>query len=701
MAVLETIRSRMGILVSVIIGLALIAFVLGDFIGGGKSALSGDQYEIAEISGESINVNDYEEQVNKLSDVYKFQSGQANLTDEVIQNVRDQSWQQLVDNKVLGNEYSEIGLEVSSKEVLDMVQGANPHPYIKQLFVNPDTKEFNRAAVVQFIKSLSDNSKENEGRNNFWLYLENQIMQERRMTKYQNLIKKGLYITSHQIAAEEKASSRKVNASYISENYSSIADSLVKVKESELKTYLKEHSKEYEQEASRDIEFITFDIVPSPYDFQAAQKWINEIKPEYEAATEIKQFINLNSDESFSDKFSGVNELPDTLKSLYNGKVGDTYGPYFENSTFKIARVVEFKDLSDSVKASHILIPPKEQTKESFEQAKALADSLKKVAEKGGDFAELAKKYSTDGSAKNGGDLGWFKEGAMVKPFNDASFNGKKGDLVIVESQFGIHVINITDKGKESKKVKIGILERKVEASSETEQGIYQKASSFAAKYSNGDLFKEGVKKEGMAPQVANYLNENMKEVTGLTNSREVVRWAFKAESNSISGVLSVGQKFVIARLSQVREKGVAPLEIVKDQVTAMVIKDKKAALLIEKMRTSMNGVNDINSLASKTNTTVAVANDITFSSFALPQAGYEPSVIAAITTLPINKLSVPVKGNNGVFVVVATEELAQQTSKDAIQNRLASTIINRVGYEVVNVLKKEANVIDRRSKFY
>ncbi|MCX7987619.1 MAG: SurA N-terminal domain-containing protein, partial [Bacteroidales bacterium] len=296
MAVLEKIRSRMGLLASLIIGFALLAFVLSDFLTGGRSILGNNQFQIAEINGKKVQFQEFDQLVNQLSEVYKFNSGQANLNEEIINNVREQSWQQLVDEYVLGDEYKALGLNVSAKEVLDMVQGSDPHPYIRQLFTDPQTQVFNRAAVLQFIKSLEKET--DPARKNYWLYIENQIIRERYITKYLNLIKKGLYVTSRQVQKEIDDNSRKVSFSYMAVSYSSVADSLIPVKMSEIKKYLKEHAKEFEQEASRDIEYVSFDIIPSAEDFADVKTWMEKNKDEFFSTQDIKQFVNMNSDVS-------------------------------------------------------------------------------------------------------------------------------------------------------------------------------------------------------------------------------------------------------------------------------------------------------------------------------------------------------------------------------------------------------------------
>lgn len=699
MAVLEKIRSRMGLLASLIIGFALLAFVLSDFLTGGRSILGNNQFQIAEINGKKVQFQEFDLLVNQLSEVYKFNSGQANLNEDLINNIREQSWQQLVDQYVLGDEYQKIGLSVSPKEVLDMVQGSEPHPYIRQLFTDPKTQIFNRAAVLQFIKSLEKET--DPARKNYWLYIENQIIRERYMTKYMNLINKGLYVTSRQVQKEMDDNSRKVSFNYLAVNYSTIPDSLISVKLSEVKKYLKEHAKEFEQEASRDIEYVTFDIVPSAEDFAEVKSWMEKNKDEFFTTDDIKQFVNMNSDVSFSERYLKEDELLDSIKPLYNSKVGDHVGPFFANGIFYMARLIDSKMLPDSVRARHILIRPENNTKEAYDKAKAKADSLLALLKKGANFADLARNNSADGSAQEGGDLGWFKDGQMVKPFNDACFNGKKGQPQVVETQFGFHVVEVTDRGKEVKKVQVAVLQRKVEASTATQQAIYQKASAFAGNNNTGEKFVETLKKEGITPLRATYLTENMREVPGLPNSRELVRWAFTAKPNSISGVMELGDRFVVARLAQVREKGLPDAEQVKDQIAILIRKDKKAQQIMQRLQQEMNATPSLDLLAQKESVKVDTVYDITFASYALPTVGFEPAVIAAATVSPVQKLAGPVKGNTGVFVLQVFAENTQEVSREIVNSRLTNSYLNRANYEPINVLKKLANIKDMRAKFY
>jgi peptidyl-prolyl cis-trans isomerase D len=700
MAVLGKIRNKMGILISVVVGLALLSFILSDMLSPGKSIFSGSQNEVANIAGKSINIQDFQQEIDKTIEIYKFNSGQSNIDEQAIEGIREQTWQQVLEENIYGNEYDELGVSVSLKELSDMVQGANPHPIVKQLFTNPETGELNRAAISQFLKNL-DEDKTGQ-RKMFWIYIENSILRERLKTKYFNLVRKGLYTTTEQVNTDLKESSEKANISFVSEKFSSISDSAISVSKTELEDYIKKHSADFKQEPSRDIEYVTFDIAPSQDDYIAAQGWINKLKDEFKAATEIKNFVSINSDTQFDEKYYKQSELPDSIKGLFNAKVGESVGPYFENNSFKIARLAAVENVPDSVEARHILIRPEAQTKEAVDKAKALADSIKSVIKKGASFEALALQYSADGSKSKGGDLGWFKEGAMVKPFNDACFNGKKGELTIVETQFGIHVIEVTDKGKDVKKVQIGILERKVEPSSATYQAIYQKASAFAGLNNTAEKFDAAVKKENITPKVANYIQENTKQIPGMESSREMVRWAYKAKEGEISPVKEFGSVFVVAKLKVLREKGTSSLSQVKDQVELLVKKDKKAAQLVDKLNKDLAGVKSIDELAGKLNTTAQAAGDITFNSYAIPSVGFEPNVIAASFATKPNTLSKPVKGNNGVYVVFVNG-ISQMPVGDtnSSKSRIDGNYQNRVNYELFNTLKELADVQDSRSTYY
>lgn len=701
MATLERIRNRGGMLIAIIIGLALIAFILGDLLSSGKSILNVSQNDIGKINGTSISAQDYEAKVQETAEIYKMNSGQSTLDEQTMENIREQIWQQLVQENIMDPQYKELGISVSSQEVLDLVEGANPHPIVRQIFTNQETGEFNKTALVQFLKNMD---KDPSGKQKtFWLYIEQQIVRERLLAKYNNLISKGLYVTSLQATADNAESNRRYDFSYIAERFS-VTDSTVKVSDSEMKEYYNNHKKEFKQRTSRDIEYVTFTILPSENDIKEANKWINDQRENFIAATEVKQFVNANSDVPFEDRFRGSSEFTDSIhKSLFNAAVGTVVGPIDLGKSLVIAKLVEVKNLPDSLKASHILIRPTAEGDAAVQKAKALADSIKTAIQNGADFATLATKYSADGgSAKKGGDLGWFADGRMLKPFNDACLNNPKGSTVVVETQYGYHVIRVEDKTAEKRKVKIAELVRNIEPSKSTYQNVYQTASAFAGNNNTAEKFEAAIKSGNLNKLSAKQIIESDKTVQGMEGARELVRWIYKADLNDVSQIVEIGDKFIVAKVSAVREEGIAPMEQIKEQLKMFVRRDKIANDLAAKMKEKMNGIGSIADLSAKTGLPLQDATAVTFSSYALPGVGFEPRVIATAYCTPANVFSQPIKGNNAVYVLQVKQITEADPQALAMSKmRLNGMMMQRTAYESMEALKDKEGVKDMRGKFY
>ena len=702
MAIIETIRNRAGILIAVIIGLALLAFIMGDFLESGRFLISGSRNEIARIAGKSITQQEYQQKVEEFTDIYKNNTNQGSPDEAALENIREQAWRQLIQDYVVKEELNKLGLTVSSDELADMIQGANPHPIIKQLFTNPQTGEMNKSSLFQFLKAMVEGQVD-EKQKTYWLYIEKQIENERMLSKYNSLIAKGLNVTNYQVQEEAKNMARKVSFSFVVRRFNEISDSAVKVTPSELKSYYKEHQVEFKQEAARSLEYVTFEVKPSDEDFKNAETWINSIVEDFKNATDVKPFVNANSDQTFDDKNYKFGELPDTINAfMFKAKVGDIIGPYYRDNSFKISRLAEINSLPDSVKARHILIRPQGQDEAAMKKAIGLADSLKTLVKNGRDFAELAKSNSIDGSASKGGDLGWFKDGAMVKPFNDACFNGKKGDLVVVESQFGVHLIQIMDKGKEVKKVKVATVVRKVQPSEKTFQAVYAKASQFAGLNNTAAKFDKAVAEQGMIIKFAQDLRPNETRITGLEAPREIIRWAFDAKLFDISKPFELGDRFVIAKVSKVSEEGVAPMESVMAQLELDVRKELKSHKLAEELKNS--NAKSLEDLALKFHTQTQDASGVSFSSSSINGVGFEPKVIATATTLEVNKISDPIEGVNGVYVLKVTSVADEPVSKELLsinKNRMNSSYQMRANYEAMQALQDLSKIKDRRSKFF
>ena len=702
MATLQNIRNRGGLMIAIVIGLALGAFILGDMLNSGSKLMRPSQMKIAEIDGESIQYPDFQKKVEELSEVYKMNTQQTQIDENTWEQIREQVWQGYLMENILGKAADKLGIAVSSEELFDLIQGNNPHPIIQQLFRNQKTGVVDKSAIIQFLKSLEAGASPEQKA--YWLYIENQIKQDKLNSKYNNLVSKGLYVTNDEAKKSLAAKNKSANFQYVMLSYTSIPDADVKVSDEDLKAYYNQHKDEYKQDKTRRIEYVTFDVVPSEGDKAATQKWLNDSKAEFAATTDNQQYINVNSDTRFDPSFSKSNELPAALALwAFSAQPGDFYGPYFENGEYKLAKIDQFKMLPDSVQASHILINP--QTVGSVEKAKAMADSLKRNIELGGNFAEAAMKYSEDpGSKTKGGDLGWFKRKQMVPEFEEAAFSGEVNKLYVVATRYGFHIIKPTKKGKESNQVRIAVLTKKVEPSSETYQRTYSEASKFASENPTVDAFNKAVVAQKLDKKLAT-LKENDREVTGLESSRQLVRAAFTAEqgnmcvNNEGSTIFEFGSKFVVAAMTGATEEGASTFEEARIRVELAVRKEKKAQMLADKLKSAGS---DLASAASRLSTEVKEANGINFNSFSIPSIGFEPAVVGTVCSLPEGKVSAPIEGNNGVYLAKVT---SFTTSTDADlkgeKNRIAQTLGYRAGSQVFESLKKVSEVVDKRAKFY
>lgn len=701
MATLEKIRNRAGVLIAIVIGVSLIAFILGDMLSSGSAILNKDQYEIAEIKGKSISYQDYMAQVEELSNVYKMNTG-GTIDDATMNFVRERTWQNMVDDIILQDEYNELGLGVSGRELFEIIQGDNPHPIVRQMFTNPETGAVNRTQLLNFWKSLSDDPTGE--RIALARFIENSILRERLTAKYSNAIKKGLYVTDIEAKNAFIESNKKVDFEYVVKRFNTISDSMVTVTEKDLRDYYKAHISEFEQEESRDLEYVVFEVIPTEADHQFAKEEIGKIKEELEEVTakNAAQFVRLNSHTPYQDRNYVDGELPLAINdTMFQAEVGYIYGPYFEDNAYNLAKLLEINYLPDSVHARHILIQPSQAM--SMDQAKAIADSLKTEIDNGADFGLLAMQNSMDqGSAQDGGDLGWFREGMMVQPFNDACFEGNEGDVVVVESNFGYHIIEILDQSADVKKVNVAIIKRDLTPSKETINAAYQKASEFGANNRTREAFINTIEERGLNKRSASYLKPNDQTISGLEQPREMIRWAFNNEKGEVSEIFEFGSKYVIAAISEVREAGVAPLEQVMAEVRLNVLKQKKGELIAQQMKDE--NAPSVSSLSSSMGLEVNNASGVSFSSFSIPNAGVEPKVVATAISLEENTMSKPIIGTNGVYVLSVTNVSAPEISDEEIameKSRLIRAREARANVEPVNALKEEAEIEDEREKFF
>ncbi len=708
MATLQNIRNRGGILVSIIIGLALVAFIVGDALNSGASIFNRSRNQVGEIAGEGISIQDFQNKVAKNEDMVKMMNGISALTDEQQTMVRENTWQQLVMETILNREFEELGIDVSGDELYDMLLGENMNPAVRQLFADPNTGQVDLNQARAVIKSLID-APANSPQKAYWLNMEEQIASSRKQAKFNALLMKGLYTTDAEAQEATENSVVKSDISYIVKNYSSIEDSTIHVTPDEIKNYYNSKQKLFEQPESRRIVYVNFDIESSPEDYSETLKWVKDMTDEFALSENPAEFVDLSSDKKFDPSYYRKDEIAnDSLADFLFTNKGGVYGPYLENNSYRISRAADMKMLPDSVRARHILIPV---SNNNYAQAKSVADSLAGVLKKGADFEALARKYSGDqNSAINGGDLGWFGPKMMVQPFSDTVFFAKPKDIKVVLTQFGAHVVQVTDRAKPVQKVQIATVEKEIVPSQKTTNQIYNQARTFAAKIATAEDFDKQVDESGLTKRIAT-VNKNDKTIAGMDNARDLIRQTYLSGkpgevilSNEGSNIFETGNKFTVAVLSEVNEEGVAPLQKVTSTIQRELIRKKKAELLKKELQSSMQGSESLLSVAQKAGLEVKEAPEITFNSFQIPGAGIEPNVIATATLMEQGKISQPIAGNQGVYVILVNNKTTEEITPEMTEQTkmgLEQTNMYRASYQALQVLLKNAEIKDTRYKFY
>ena len=702
MAIIGSIQKHSKIVI-VIIGFALLAFVVGSFTGKNHQNTN----YVGEINGDKIRGTDFNNKVDEASEMRKQMSGRTNVPAAESFSIRESVWNQMVSELIMQKQYDQLGIEVSKDEMDDMITGKNPHQYIVQNFTDPKTGKFDPKQVKQFVDNLD---KVDPAMRSRFLMIEKQIKDSRLAEKYQNLIANAFYVPKAFAKKEYLARNEHVSLSTIGVRYETVPDAQVKLTDEDYQKYYDENKNRFEQEASRDIDYVVYDVKPSVEDMKAINSDVEKTYAEFQTEKDIPNFVNTNSDIRYDSTWMKKGTLPVRLDSLaFTGAPGTFIAPFIENNMYTMAKIMGEQSRPDSLKASHVLITfegSQAGGKRTKEAAKKLADSLLGVAKKDPKkMPLLAMKYSDDPSAKtNVGDMGWFADGTMVPSFNNACVNGKVGDVVLVESQFGYHVINITGKTAPVKKVRLAIVARKVEAGNETFAKSYSDASSFAGENTTTEAFEKGITAKGLNKRTMERIRPNDGQLPGIENAREVIRWAFnkKSEKGNVSQVFDCTGKYVVATLKMIREKGIAPLDQIKNDIKTLVMREKKAEVIMAKLDKVAAG-KDFGQMAQTLGAKIDTIQNITFASPNLPFYGREPAAVGTAFGMKKDQISKPVKGETACFLIKIDEvsPAAPAVNYDNEKSVLVNNFRSRVYREVYQTILDKTKIVDNRVTFY
>ncbi|MBU1010345.1 MAG: SurA N-terminal domain-containing protein [Bacteroidetes bacterium] len=701
MAVIGKIRKHSALLV-IVIGVALAAFVLGDF-----TKKSRPSNYVGKIAGEDITITDFNRKYEENVEASKRQAQSDRIPQEELYRIRENTWNQLVQEVVMGKEYDKLGIVVTPEELFDQIQGPKPHFAVIQNFVNPETGQYDRDMVIRYLQNLDNMPQENKDQ---WLTFERYVKEDRLKTKYSNLVTKSYYIPMAFAKKTYEEKNDKASAQLVGVRYSSVPDSLMKLTDKDYDRYFEDNKIIYDQPESRDIEYIVFDIVPSEKDMQSAEAYVKTLVDEFKLTENVVGFVNANSDTKYDSTWFSKSDVPVALESvMFDAEKGTVYGPYFENGAYHLARLVDITMRPDSMKASHVLISYKgaarSQESRTKEEAAKLADSLFTIIKKNpSQMGALAAAFSTDPSAsKNQGDLGWFKDGQMVGPFNNFVYENKIGTIGFVETMFGYHVVEVTGKKEPAKKIRIAQITHTVTASTQTFQETFAKASKFATENKTHDRFIASIESQGLNKKIANSLRPNTFSVAGIENPRQIVRWAFDENTkvNDVSTIFDLDNMYVIASLTRIIEKGIPEIGLVKEIIHPQVVNMKKGEYLTEKMKAYAN---DLNQLATAFGVEVSDVPSITFDTRSLPGFGQEQKAIGELFALRPAGMTKPIAGNTSAFVIKMNEltKAGERGNYDPIRNELKATFEQQVrNNSPFKAIEKVSDIEDNRIIYF
>lgn len=702
MALIKQIRQRTGLAIGVIAG-GLILFLLGgDLLSPNSSIFSSNKNIVGEIAGDDVSYEEYIAEVEKAKFAFQQRTGRVASDTEMV-SVREQAWQAMIVDRVFKEEYNKLGLSISDAELVDMVQGKNIVAELRQQLVNPQTGEFDKTQLVTFLQSLETADPEQQA---YWAQQEKLFADSRLRIKYDNLIATAEYATSAEAKQEYKAANAVADVSILFIPYSAVNDSDIKISDLDLTAYLKKNQSKYKSGNTANIEYVSFSILPSGSDSTEVIEQINELTEGLKIAENDSAFVVRNSEsQNAFFTYAPGDILPEGLTgNVSEFRAGETYGPFITaNSTYVSYKINSQYEGTPRMKASHILFSTQGLDSDAILQVKTQAELVLADVKSNGNFAVAAQQYGQDGTAQNGGNLGWFAKADFVEPFANATYAAKSTGLLneLIETEYGFHIIEVTEMPK-TNYTKIATIELELVASDLTRNEAFRNADTFAAEVGNRTEFSKTAESAGYRIIQANNLDANSRNINNIQNAREVVRWAFtEASKEEVSSVFELDNSYLVATLISRKDEGDATLADVKEQIELIVKNEKKAAIIIEKLK-GKSTMEDLKAVFLDDASVNEVPN-LKLSTSVIPGIGFAPRAIGAMFGLSNGQITMPIKEDVGIIVaklnaITPASEIADYTM---YQGQLTQNASQRVTYQVMMALQELAAVKDYRYKFF
>lgn len=696
MALLEKIRVRLGVVISVVIALALLSFIIDPGTLQSVSASMSSKYDVGEINGKSVSYTDFQKEVEQFTAINEMLTGNSVHSEQQQEMIRNAVWQSMIDQYLFYGNAKAAGLNVGKAELLDLTTGDMVSPMISQIF-RDETGNFSVENLRQFVLNAGNDPTGNM--KSLWDYLQNSVYTQQLYTKYMSLFTQSNVTNPLMLTRSIEENNNTTDVEFVMVPFGYAQDSTITVSDSEIKKYYKEHKHLYEQPASRDIEYVVYEVEPSEADIEEATSQADELHNEFINTDNVKNFLLRNSDRQYSEYWYRSGEL-NTVSRDINDFVfgaGNSTGVsplYRKDNTFYAAKVMDSKMVPDSVYVRHILLQGDDE---------ALADSLMTVLKSGkNSFSNVAALYSADQNMNvlERGDIGWMTQTFMI-PGMESVLTAKKGTLYTIDTQYGKHIVEVTKTTDPIRKKQVAIFEKEIIPSKATYNEFYSKANVLATKAAGKyENFKAAVQEEGLYAHPVNRMLESSSRLGTIDNTKEVTRWAFEAKKGQASNIITVNNDyFFVVAVKDVHKEGYATLQEMAGTIRSILYNQKLAEKKTQEVAEKIKDLGSMQAIADALNTTVSTSDNVTFAS--LTSQGLDPKFIGAVSVAEPGVINGPLTGSIGVYVykVTAHDTGSFFTEDDArTRNEQMSQYSTQM---LMPVMMKDGDVKDNRARFY
>ena len=703
MAIIGTIRKHSWVAV-LIVGVAILAFILGDLTKN-----RGGIPDMGKVNGATLTNQRFNELVNEMENNYKAQYQVAQVPADAEMQIRDQVWQNFVDETLMEEQTTKLGLQVTPAEMSDMYTGQFIHPYLRQMFTNPQTGQYDMRQVNYWVENFDqlDTAQRMQ-----WLEVEKYVRRDREQQKYSNLIGMAFYMPKAIAAKVAEYGATTANVKVAALPFQSVSDEEVTLTDADYKAYYDEHKADFRvREELRDVEFITFPINPTQQDLADIQADVMKVWGEFQttADDEIAFFVNAESDRAYDSTYVRASTFPAPFDQLVeNAAAGSFIEPQITAGEWVMAKVLGTAMRPDSLRASVVYILNSKaggNITRTDEQAKVLADSVLNLIKTNKiTFEEAVDQYSDDPQkAETKGDMNWQLDGGYGF-LNEQLVSNPVGSSFLFEHPQGVgyFVVKVTDKTPAAKKYRVAMITRAIIPSAATNRAVYAEASQFAGQNRTISAFEAAAQQGNLQVRSAR-LNMMASQMPGVSNARSIVQWVYNEDTkigNVADQVFECDNMFVVVALKDVFKTGYATLDQVRTMIEQPVRIEKKAELLMARADEALKAGKDIASVATKLNVAIDTIDSVSFTDYYLGRFGMEPKVQSVIAVTE-SGIAGPVKGANGVYVVnVDSRAPKAEVDGDAIRMQMEQGYRNKMR-AVSQVLKDNAKVTDQRNKFF